>query len=136
MEDSIKQLLELKRLTQLTGEVSNMQAIQLKYWPQIAAPHGKDFEAKVDSTLKKVEFSWKKSARIANKKTFELSLDSLCESTQWLLGVDWAVIVYQDRQILRNVKGKRPEQDPIVKAVAAYAAETGGATERKGEKTI
>jgi hypothetical protein len=110
-----KTLLELRRVTELTGEVHDLQIFQLKMWPLVAAPNATGHTARLDIPNKTLSYLWEMGKR-KRTKDWKKRVGGLVSSSQSLFGSSWTVIVIENGVEIANEPGTT-KKDPLAESV-------------------
>lgn len=132
---TFNQIMELRRLTQLTGEIQPLQQLQLNTWPIIACPHSSKHEVHCDLVNKAILFKLTVPKKKRPPGDYQVRLDKLSDSVQMLLGPDWSISIQENNKKVRILhEGQKLPPDPVVGAVTEYSTKPFGAEVRKRTK--
>lgn len=92
MDDKWLQLKRLALLTKAKG-LHEVQVLQLKCWPIVAAPHMTNWSSEVSFDNKSITFNWTKEKKAKAPSDFAERIRGLDRSVKEMLGQDWSIIV-------------------------------------------
>jgi len=105
------QIESLRKMTELTGQVYELQLANLKMWPLVVLDMAKN-EVRLDTDKKEVLFIVTPKTKGKRPAGLKAKCSYLDTAVRMLLGRDWLVVVQIGKsQIYRGEKDERPAAD-------------------------